>query len=461
LKSSLKMRYSSTLIALAAPLLASARPTPFRRASAADLTVFQFANVLEQLETTFYTQGLAKFQDSDFTNAGFSSSLIATQALQAIQNDEATHTTVLQTAIQSFGAQPVTCNFNFDNALTSVTTMAATARAVELVGVAAYLGGATLLDDPVLLDSAASILTVEARHQTLLNVLSGASSIPSAFDIALTPQEVLSIADGFVSGPCDLGLNATNPLTITNTNPQPGDLLQFTGTNVTGNNNLFCNMIVGGAPFAINLPISQCNVPQGINGPVMVWITSDDDPLVNNVVDRATTQQVAGPGLIFVDSQSELLGQMVRNTGTNGAPSSTETTTISPDQASSIIAGAATQTASSSSSTDASSNGAAAAPASTPLPANFTGPAPDGKTTVNGLSQIPRPAVPLSIGSTDPSVTGSAGASSATDSSSASATDSSSASATDSSSAGSTDSSNASATSSASASAASASSSSS
>jgi hypothetical protein len=124
---------------------------------------------------------------------------------------------------------------------------------VELVGVSAYLGGATLLDDPVLLDAAASILTVEARHQTLLNILAGQSSIPSAFDIALTPQEVLSIAGGFVDGPCDLGLTgeshtiffyfyanlneplATNPLTITNSgSPQAGDLLQFKATNITG-----------------------------------------------------------------------------------------------------------------------------------------------------------------------------------------------------------------------------------
>ena len=103
---------------------------------------------------------------------------------------------------------PITsCKFNFDSVLTDVTTMAAVARVVELVGVGAYIGGATLLTDPVLLTSAASILTIEARHQTLLNVLSPTgSSVPAAFDIALKPQEVLAIAAPFFDGPCDLGI---------------------------------------------------------------------------------------------------------------------------------------------------------------------------------------------------------------------------------------------------------------
>lgn len=83
--------------------------------------------------------------------------------------------------------------------------MAATARLVENVGVGAYLGAASLVSDPVLLTAAASILTVEARHQTMLNVLNGATAIPQPFDIPLTPPQVLALAGAFVSG-CDLGV---------------------------------------------------------------------------------------------------------------------------------------------------------------------------------------------------------------------------------------------------------------
>jgi len=399
------MRYSSSILAAlaSAPLLVSAIPVKSRAASANDALVFQFANILEQLETNFYAQGIAKFNDNDFTNAGFSSALIASQTLKAIQADEAAHTVFIQQGLTDNGAKPLNCSFDFSSVLTDVATMAAVARKVEFVGVSAYLGGATLLDDPVFLDAAASILTVEARHQTLLNILAGADPLPQAFDIPLKPQEVMAIAGGFLKDPCtssDIGINATNTLTVTNSAPKVGDTLQFSGNGVQSSGQ-FCNMIVGGMPFAINLPIDQCVIPPGINGPVAVWITSDNNPLANNVVDRDPTKQIAGPDIIFVDSNPQAIGQLVRNTGNNGGGSSSSTTTITPDQAASI-------SGSSSQSTDSGANGAAAAPASTPLPSNFVGQSPDGKTNVIGLSLVPAP--PAS--STD-SASGSSTASSA------------------------------------------------
>ena len=87
--------------------------------------------------------------------------------------------------------------------------MAATARVVENLGVAAYLGAAHLVSDPVLLTDAASIMTVEARHQTILNVLNGGTAIPQAFDIPFSPEQVLAVASPFISG-CDLGITRTS-----------------------------------------------------------------------------------------------------------------------------------------------------------------------------------------------------------------------------------------------------------
>ena len=69
-----------------------------------------------------------------------------------------------------------------------------------------YLGAAHLISDPRVLEAAGSILPIEARHQTILNVMSGTgTAIPQAFDIAMSPSEVLAIAGGFISG-CDTGI---------------------------------------------------------------------------------------------------------------------------------------------------------------------------------------------------------------------------------------------------------------
>jgi hypothetical protein len=365
------MHLSTSLIVLAVTLSASA--APIRRAdtdaSADDVLVFQFADVLEQLEATFYSQALSTFQDSDFTAAGFASAQIPEQLFTGIQNDEATHDSFLQNALAAIGAAPITgCNFDFSSVLTDVTTMAATARVVENVGVGAYLGGATLISDPELLDAAASILTVEARHQTILNVLNLGSAIPQSFDIALAPPEVLAIAGGFISG-CNIPIPANPSLTITNSGAlAPGDQLTFSSPAINGStDNLFCQMMLGGQPAAIPMPFDQCVVPQGINGPVAIFITSDGQPLVNNVVDRATAQLVAGPTMTFVDTQPQMIGMLVNSginsnstsnsTSTASAVTSFTTQTISPAEAQSIIQAASatlTATASSSSSTPGS-----------------------------------------------------------------------------------------------------------
>ncbi|KAF9464258.1 ferritin-like domain-containing protein [Collybia nuda] len=393
------MRYSLSFLALAAPLLASAAPAQFLgKRAASDILVFKFADVLEQLESSFYQQAIAKFQDADFTAAGFPSSQIPIEQFKSIQADEATHSTVLQAALKSFGETPITgCQFNFDSALTDVATMAATARVVESVGVSAYLGGATLITDPVLLTSAGSILTVEARHQTILNVLSSSgTAIPAAFDFALTPSEVLALASPFITGGCDIPIPANTPLSLTNTGTvAPGTKLTFSATSLNGtvpDDQLHCQMLLGGSSMSIALPMSECVVPEGINGPVAIWVTSDNQPLLNNVRDRATTKVVAGPALAFIDTQPQMLGQLARGSGSGSGSQSQATSpttrTISPAEASSVIASASGAAPAAPTSTDAPGASAQSGAPSNGTANLFTGKSPDGKITVNGWTGL-------------------------------------------------------------------------
>jgi len=78
-----------------------------RSTSSSTLLALQFANVLEQLESTFYMQALQKFNLSDFTAAGFTSPQIPLQQFQAIATDESTHATTLQLAINALGGEAI------------------------------------------------------------------------------------------------------------------------------------------------------------------------------------------------------------------------------------------------------------------------------------------------------------------------------------------------------------------
>src|SRR6266478_8467012 len=96
-----------------------------------------------------------------------------------------------QTILIAFGSKPPSgCSFDFSTALVDVSTMVSVARVVENVGVGAYLGAAHLIQDPRVLTAAASIVTIESRHNTILNIFEAATAISQPFDIPLLPNDV-------------------------------------------------------------------------------------------------------------------------------------------------------------------------------------------------------------------------------------------------------------------------------
>ncbi|KAF9246867.1 ferritin-like domain-containing protein, partial [Melanogaster broomeanus] len=281
-----------------------------------------FANVLEQLESNFYSQALEKFNAYSFEAAGFVSAEVPVQQIQVIASDESIHAVTLESVIIALGGQVVSgCTFDFSAALIDVNTMVATARVIENVGVSAYLGALTAIADPALVTAAGSILTVEARHQTILNLLSDATSIPQPFDMALTPPDVLALAGGFISG-CDLGVPANPPLTVTNYGSlTAGTKLSFSSPALTGmipEDQLSCQMLAGGLNSSIYQPICDCVVPEDVFGPVFVFIIIEiendrkESYTTAPYTSSQSTQVVAGPALIFIDNQPDLIGNLIR-----------------------------------------------------------------------------------------------------------------------------------------------------
>ena len=158
-----------------------------------DLDVLNYALTLEQLEHAFYRDGIGLF---DFGTDGFGQSINTN--LVAIRDHEAGHVATLTEVVTSLGGSPVAEQvYNFTDAYASIDGFLTTAAALENTGVSAYDGAGQFLTNPELLTAAGSIVAVEARHASYLNLITNESPFPAAFESPLTMDEVLEIAGPF------------------------------------------------------------------------------------------------------------------------------------------------------------------------------------------------------------------------------------------------------------------------
>jgi len=168
-----------------------------------DPDVLQFALTLEHLEEAFYKEATTKFPDAQ--SMGLEQ--FQFDAIAQIGATESAHVVLLQGALAQAGVAPVRpCEYDFSAALTDPATVLATGSILENVGVAAYLGASTIVADAKILSVAASILTIEARHQSVLRVFTQAEPVPQAFDAALGLRSVFSLAAPFIKS-CPEGSN--------------------------------------------------------------------------------------------------------------------------------------------------------------------------------------------------------------------------------------------------------------
>ncbi len=169
-----------------------------------DLTLLNYAMTLENLEAAFYTQGLTQFSSTDFGNSTFIQnfgSVIGGDVyayLSLIRDHEAQHVRTLSSLITNLGgtpAKPCSYNFGYKTADDFVTV----AALLENTGVMAYDGALSSISSATLKTAAATIATVEARHASYLNLLSGVSPFPAALDTAATSTAILAAAAKFIT----------------------------------------------------------------------------------------------------------------------------------------------------------------------------------------------------------------------------------------------------------------------
>jgi hypothetical protein len=174
-----------------------------------DINILNFALRLENLESAFYQQGLARFAPKDFQNSAAVQTIggskiganLFTYIGQIAQHEQDHVTKLIQTIVAMGGTpQPVDC-YNFG--ITTADNFLATAQVLENTGVMAYDGAIASLQSTALQTAAATIATVEARHAAYLNLLNLTLPFPGPFDTTQTVAQILAAAGQFLTTGCN------------------------------------------------------------------------------------------------------------------------------------------------------------------------------------------------------------------------------------------------------------------
>lgn len=283
---------SSFVISLLAASAAVAHPIT-RNNRPSDTDILQYALTLEHLESKFYREALAKFDEKDFTDAGLPD--FARKRFVQIGEHEKTHVDFLSTALGDIAVKPCEYSFPYDDP----KSFAGLSMLLEGVGTSAYLGAAKFIENKDYLTAAASVLATEARHATwVASAINKGDPWSGALDTPLDLDQVFSLAAAFITSCPDsnpkLPVKAFPVLSFSPATPHPGDSVQLSYSS-SGKSEYFA--IFTGLS-TIFVPISddkKVTIPSDAVGTVYGVVTTS-----NEMVSDDNT--VAGPVImIFPD----------------------------------------------------------------------------------------------------------------------------------------------------------------
>jgi Ferritin-like domain len=159
--------------------LAAGRPPS--KFGAGDIGILNYALTLEYLESSFYNEA---------TSAGRITNPALKQLLRTVTKDENAHVKLLKKVLGSHAIKKP--KFDFQGIPRDQSKFAATTYVLENTGVHAYLGQAPNIREAKVLLTAASIVTVEARHAGAIGLYLGKGIAPNGpLDNGLTAAQIL------------------------------------------------------------------------------------------------------------------------------------------------------------------------------------------------------------------------------------------------------------------------------
>jgi len=177
--------------------MAAGKGRPPAKFGKGDVGILNFALTLEYLEAAFYNEATANQRRSSFIKDA------QTQVfLRTVTADENAHVAYLRKVLgkKAIGAPKV----DFGGTTSAEASFVKTALALENTGVHAYSGQALNIQTPATVGAALSILTVEARHASVIGLIAKNSrkgiSPDGPFDTPFTANKVLKAveATGFL-----------------------------------------------------------------------------------------------------------------------------------------------------------------------------------------------------------------------------------------------------------------------
>lgn len=157
---------------------------------ASDAAILNFALTLEHLEARFYQEAANRFKGNSYMS----------QVIRTLRFDEESHVNGLTAAIKGAGYKPVgaAMSYKFGNVMANKKSFLTFAAKLEDTGVHAYLGQAPNIKTPAILLTAASIVTVEARHAGAIRSFLHQNPTDGPFDKGLTKTQILGMVGPLV-----------------------------------------------------------------------------------------------------------------------------------------------------------------------------------------------------------------------------------------------------------------------